>query len=239
MANLWFRMYSEFAVDPKVQMLSEADQRRLTMILCLRCNGNVTLHDDEIAFQLRISNDEWQTSKEIFVSKGFIDSSNKVLNWDKRQFVTDSSAARVSKHRAAKREAVTTSGDHVTKCNVTVTPPDTDTDTDTDTDIITPDGELMEGFLPDEPTPAEPLKKPPRPDSDYFFIGKMGRILKKDTVPWGKSYHTLTPDDALGVLQKCDDYYSITGKPEPKIFFRYSAWLQKEHQQKLRDSQND
>ena len=115
----------------------------------------------------------------------------------------------------------------------------TDTDTDTDTDIITPDGELMEGFLSDEHPPAEPLKKPPRPDSDYFFIGKMGRILKTDTVPWEKSYHTLTPGEALGVLQKCDDYYSSAGKPEPKMFFRYSAWLQKEHQQKLRDSQND
>lgn len=60
MANPWFRMYAEFATDPKVQMMSEADQRRFVMLLCLRCsNDDVTLHDDEVAFQLRISNDEW------------------------------------------------------------------------------------------------------------------------------------------------------------------------------------
>ena len=29
----WFRMYAEFATDPKVQMLSEADQRRYIMLL--------------------------------------------------------------------------------------------------------------------------------------------------------------------------------------------------------------
>ena len=57
--NQWFRLYSEFATDPKVQMMSEADQRRFIMLLCMRCsNGDETLHDDEIAFQLRISEEE-------------------------------------------------------------------------------------------------------------------------------------------------------------------------------------
>jgi len=125
MANQWFRMYHEFATDPKVQMMSEPDQRRLIMILCLRCNGDVTLHDDEVAFQLRIKSEEWGVTKATFIEKGFIDSSNKVLNWDKRQFVSDSSTERVAKHRAGKKQ----------QCNVTVTPPDTDTDTDTDTEV--------------------------------------------------------------------------------------------------------
>ena len=43
MANQWFRLYAEFAHDPKVQMLSEVDQRRYIMLLCMRCNGDVTL----------------------------------------------------------------------------------------------------------------------------------------------------------------------------------------------------
>jgi len=130
--NTWFRMYAEFAIDPKVQMMSESNQRRLTMLLCIRCNGHVTLHDryiplhdDEIAFQMRISNEEWSLSKSIFIEKGFIDDANRLLNWDKRQFVSDSSVARVARHRAGKKN-------DVTKCNVTVTPPDTDTDTDKD-----------------------------------------------------------------------------------------------------------
>lgn len=121
----WFRMYGEFATDPKVQMMSEADQRRFVMLLCLRCsNDGVTLHETEIAFQLRISNEEWATTKALFLSKGLIDEECMPTSWDRRQFVSDSSRARVAAHRAKKKQA----------CNVTVTPPDTDTDTDTEQD---------------------------------------------------------------------------------------------------------
>lgn len=123
MSNQWFRMYHEFATDPKVQMLSEVNQRRFVMLLCLRCcNGDVTLHDEEVAFQLRISNDEWMQTKSILVSKNLINDESKPIAWDKRQYISDSSAARVAKHRALKKKT----------CNVTVTPPDTDTDTETE-----------------------------------------------------------------------------------------------------------
>ena len=84
------------------------------MLFCLRCNGDVTLQDEEVTFQLRISDEEWQTTKALFVDRGFINSDNEVLNWDKRQFISDSSAERVSKHREKKKQ----------ECNVTVTPPE-------------------------------------------------------------------------------------------------------------------
>lgn len=127
MANSWLRLYAEFATDPKVQMLSEADQRRFVMLLCLRCcNGDETLRDEEVAFQLRISTDEWAQTKQRLLERRLIGEDSKPRAWNKRQFVSDSSTARVAKHRAkaataAKRE-----------CNVSVTPPDTDTDTDTE-----------------------------------------------------------------------------------------------------------
>jgi len=114
MANQWFRLYSEFSHDPKVQMLSEVNQRRLIMLFCIRCNGNVTLQDEQVAFQLRISMDEWLASKAIFIDKNFINNDNEVLNWDKRQFVSDSSAERVAKHRERMKQS----------SNVTVTPPE-------------------------------------------------------------------------------------------------------------------
>ena len=121
----WFRMYGEFATDPKVQMMSEADQRRFVMLLCLRCsNEGVTLHETEIAFQLRISNEEWATTKALFLSKGLIDEDCMPTSWDRRQFVSDSSKTRVAAYRERLKQAR----------NVTVTPPDTDTDTDTDTE---------------------------------------------------------------------------------------------------------
>ena len=125
MANQWFRVYAEFATDPKVQMLSEVDQRRLVMLFCFRCNDHVTLHDEEVTFMLRISNEEWQVTKALFVDKGFIDNDCNVLNWDKRQFISDSSAERVARHRAKNKKP----------CNVTVTPPDTEqTQNRTDTE---------------------------------------------------------------------------------------------------------
>jgi len=115
----WFRMYQEFASDPKVQSMPEAMQRRLVMLLCLRCsNALVTLQDDEIAFALRISEEELAATKALFQRKGFIDEGWEILNWDKRQFVSDSSAERVARHRAKKKEEAQQA------CNVTVTPPE-------------------------------------------------------------------------------------------------------------------
>lgn len=114
MANAWFRMYAEFASDAKVQMMSEAMQRRLLMVFCLRCSDvTVTLSDEEIAFQMRISSDELDKTKSLFIEKGFIDSSWNVLNWEKRQCASDSSAARTRAYRDRKRDTPVTS--HVTK----------------------------------------------------------------------------------------------------------------------------
>ena len=122
----WFRMYHEFATDPKVQMLSEVDQRRFIMLLCLKCcNADVTLQCNEIAFQLRVTEAEWQATKARLIDKGLIDEDGKPEAWDKRQYVSDSSAERVRKHRENKKRY---SNVTETKCNAV----DTDTDTDTD-----------------------------------------------------------------------------------------------------------
>ena len=108
MANQWFRMYAEFATDPKVQMLSEPDQRRYMMILCLRCsNGDETLHetmsDCNVAFQLRISGEEWAKTKAVLLSKNLIDECNLPVSWDKRQYKSDNSYERVKAYRERKK----------------------------------------------------------------------------------------------------------------------------------------
>ena len=105
MANQWFRLYSEFATDPKVQMLSEADQRRFIMLLCFRCsNEHVTLQDEEVTFLLRVTSEEWARTKAVFLAKNLINEDNTPTAWEKRQFASDSSAARVAKHRAKKKD---------------------------------------------------------------------------------------------------------------------------------------
>jgi len=130
MANPWFRLYSEFAHDPKIQMLSEAMQRRYVMLMCLRCSEVLeTLHETEIAFQLRLSTGELDETKDLFISKNFIDKHWNLLNWDKRQFVSDSSTMRVAKHRNKKKQ-VSNADETLQKR------PSNAIDTDTDTEQI-------------------------------------------------------------------------------------------------------
>jgi hypothetical protein len=145
----WFRMYGEFANDPKVQMLSEADQRRYIMLLCLKCsNGDVTLQDCEVTFQLRITSNEWVQTKARLMAKGLIDEANQPTKWDKRQYLSDSSAARVSKHREKKKQA----------CNVTVTPPESETDTEAEKRQNQNQKEKLEASI--NPTPKMEVLKP-------------------------------------------------------------------------------
>lgn len=96
--NSWFRLYSEFSDDPKVQMMPEVMQRRLVMLFCERNKGE-TLHETERAFHWRISDQELAETKAIFIQQGFIDESWDLLNWRKRQFVSDSSSERVKRYR--------------------------------------------------------------------------------------------------------------------------------------------
>jgi hypothetical protein len=132
MANPWFRLYSEFVHDPKIQMLSEAMQRRYVMLMCLRCSETLeTLHETEIAFQLRIDEQQLNETKQLFISKNFIDENWKLLNWDKRQFVSDSSTMRVARHRNKKKQV---SNIDETLQEQPSNAIDTDTDTDTDSD---------------------------------------------------------------------------------------------------------
>jgi len=114
-------MYSEFADDPKVQMMSEVDQRRLLMLFCERCKD--VKHDETLrAFHWRITPLELNATKAIFLQFGFIDEDWNVLNWNRRQYISDSSNERVKRYRERKKQSETLQSPFVTA-------PDTDTDT--------------------------------------------------------------------------------------------------------------
>jgi hypothetical protein len=86
----WFRLYSEFANDPKVQSMTEPMQRRLLMLMCFQCNGTLaTLSDEDLAFALRVDDEQLAATKSLFIRKGFIDDAWLLLNWDKRQCRSD------------------------------------------------------------------------------------------------------------------------------------------------------
>lgn len=153
----WFRMYHEFATDPKVQMLSEADQRRFVMLLCLRCcNGDVTLQDKPVAFQLRISLDEWQASKATLMEQGLIDENNAPVAWAKRQYTSDSSSERVARHREKLKQA----------CNVSETAPEAEVDTEKEADKA-----------------SKPLKKIHRPTNNHATLPEWMKAADKSDLP--------------------------------------------------------
>jgi hypothetical protein len=121
-------LYAEFATDAKVQSLSEVMQRRYIMLLCLKCNDELPgLTDDEVACAMRISEDEALQTKEKLTAKGLITETWEPTNWDKRQYVSDTSNERVKKYR----DKLSSNTDKDTdtekkplqkrKCNVTVT----------------------------------------------------------------------------------------------------------------------
>lgn len=149
--NIWFRLHADFMHDPKVQMMSENMQRRLVMLFCMRCNGNETFQDNEIIFSLRISQEEWEKTKALFISNNFIDESNAILNWEKRQYLSDVSTLRVKKHRQ--------------KCNGNETfqkrPQITDTDTEKNPPCIPPSrgGGCSEIFKLENKNPAKPPRR--------------------------------------------------------------------------------
>jgi hypothetical protein len=141
----WFRFYHEFVDDPKIAMMTDSDQLLWVKALCLasaneKNRGVIELSDEEICWKIRITVESWKHAVDKFRAKGMLEHSEqgyRIVNWDKRQFKSDSSAERVAKHRAEKKPKKTTSKNkkqatgvtetqELQPCNVTVTPPDTD-----------------------------------------------------------------------------------------------------------------
>lgn len=101
----WCRLYSEFATDPKVQVMPEAMQRRLIMIFCFQSEGCLAAMDDEtLACAMRITTTELQKTKELFAKKGFIEGDTWLpRNWGKRQRSSDDGNERVKRFREQKQ----------------------------------------------------------------------------------------------------------------------------------------
>ncbi len=101
----YFNFFDEWAMDPKVQSMSETMQRRHAMLLCLRNIGETCeTPDEEVATFMRIGMGEARKTKQLFNRKGFIDGSGwNVKHWDKRQDGQSESLKRVRKHRSKER----------------------------------------------------------------------------------------------------------------------------------------
>jgi hypothetical protein len=182
----WLRLYAEFATDPKVQMMPESYQRRLVMVFCMRCNVSETftsnkaaLHDAQVAFYLRISPDEWSSTKADFIARGFIDHDNNILKWNKRQYVSDSSTARVYKHREKLKHTPLLETLQKRPETVTVTPPEQNrTDTEQNNKTLMSNEKPFDGSVPpsDEKQPkANEAEKQAVTEVWDYYLGAVER----------------------------------------------------------------
>lgn len=102
----WLRLYTEFAADPKIQILAFEDQRHYVMLLCLKGNGtldastpNETYRDRLVAKGLGLDPINSADAKQRLMDGGLIDERWNPIRWDSRQFQSDYSTLRVQKHR--------------------------------------------------------------------------------------------------------------------------------------------
>ena len=102
----WFRFYHDAIDDPKVQRLEPALFKFWVNMLCLASRsderGTVTLEVEEIAFALRINDEEARTHLDALIAAGLLESGDaglEIHNWGERQRQSDDVAQRVAKHR--------------------------------------------------------------------------------------------------------------------------------------------
>ena len=111
MARPWFRMYSEFVSDPKVQLLAFEDQRHFVALLCLKCNDvldsaapSPNYRDRMLAKALGLSPDAALEAKRRLLEVGLIDDDWQPVKWEARQYEHDVSTSRVRDWRAKKKK---------------------------------------------------------------------------------------------------------------------------------------
>lgn len=200
MANPWFRFYAEFATDPKVQFMSEPLQRRYVFALCVTCNGEIEkVTEEELAYAMRITTEEWQDTKRIFIERGLFTADGKVANWQKRQYKCDvadpTNKERQQRYRANKRNGSVTEE----KRDVTEEKrPDTDTDKEKN---------RAKRFAP--PTLDEVAAycaergKGVNPDKWYnHYSAKNWMIGKNKMVDWKAAVRTWEPEDKPAVVRE-------------------------------------
>ena len=134
----WFRIHhSLFSENTKFKRLSFSEKGRYFQLYYLASKsstrGLVLDDDDDIAYELDMEVEDWQTLKSKFRAKGFIEHDTTggfwISAWEDEQYESDSSTERVRRHRAKKKKQ------EKRTCNVSsplpeqrVTPPDPDPD---------------------------------------------------------------------------------------------------------------
>jgi hypothetical protein len=111
MSNAWFRFYSAALRNPKVAKLSDRDFRLWVSLLAASSENDGRLPPaDELKHMLNARLDHLLTGLQRLISAGLIDALERGYaphNWEKFQYKSDVSTARVQKHRASRNVSET------------------------------------------------------------------------------------------------------------------------------------
>jgi hypothetical protein len=192
----WFRLYSEFAFDPKIQTMSETFQRRFVMIMCLKCNGDIPgLTDETASCALRISPDELLKTKKLFIDMGLILEDYEIVKWSERQYRSDSSTDRVHKFRNKKRETL-----QKRKCNGNVTAPSVSVSVSKSVSFIKPNIEELREYIKEKSYNINPEKFMAYYESNGWMVGKNKmKSWKAALVTWSHSDYNKPKPSRPGV----------------------------------------
>lgn len=222
MANKWFRLYSEFSTDPKIQVLTEALQRRYVMLLCIHCSENYEKRpDDEISLALRVTVEDWQETKKEFIKRGLLLPDGTIRGWEKRQFISDikdpTAKERQKRYRESKRYAR----------NDTVTSrlPESDTDTETDKKHNAQDESfaVFWSLYPNKKAKSQALKSWIKIDRDLYgqIIESLKLAIKSDG--WTKDNGKFIPHPSTWLNGKrWEDELTVKVENKP---FDVNAWM--------------
>ena len=95
----WFKLFHEWSVDPKVQALSERDQRRMIMIMCFACRGDAP-NLDLWAFAMRVRPSELRLTVQRLRAIAFLDDDLQIRNWAERQGKSEAQRKRQQRNTA-------------------------------------------------------------------------------------------------------------------------------------------
>jgi hypothetical protein len=137
MKNRWCRLYSEILDDHKISQLDHVTFHFFINLLCIATeeanSGIISMDEKQLAWRMRFARKSVRNALQTLCKLDVIENggtSIRLVNWCKRQFVSDDITARVKTwrdknqpHLAAKETL------HETLVETT---PDTDTDTDTE-----------------------------------------------------------------------------------------------------------
>lgn len=106
----WWRAYDEAVDDPKLILLSDKAHRAWFNLMCIAsANGGILPNIKVIAVKLRVSTQRAAAAITELVSAGLLDKRDdggfEPHNWAGRQFISDSSAERVKRHREKRAAA--------------------------------------------------------------------------------------------------------------------------------------